>query len=78
MLQSTAPESGLTRAEHVTAIVNALNDFNLSPYQVAWHYLQAAFAANERNVLGTARSLGVHRRTLQRALKKNQPTRVQP
>ena len=38
--------------------------------RIEWEYIQKALADNDGNISATARSLGMHRRTLQRKLQK--------
>jgi two-component system response regulator RegA len=42
----------------------------LSVKRLAWEHIQRVLAENEGNISATARSLGMHRRTLQRMLQK--------
>jgi two-component system response regulator RegA len=71
----TTRTSSLTMVEHVTEIGNALATLTVSPERVMWHYIHCAFLANGENISATARALGMHRRTLQRALNKRAPSR---
>lgn len=47
----------------------------LSVDRLEWEHIQKVFGENARNVSATARSLGMHRRTLQRKLSKRAPSR---
>ena len=45
----------------------------LSTEQLQWEHIQRALALHQGNISQTARSLGMHRRTLQRKLLKHRP-----
>lgn len=45
----------------------------LSPEQLEWEHIQRVLAEYQGNISQTARSLGMHRRTLQRKLLKHRP-----
>lgn len=45
----------------------------MSPNRVKWEHIQRVYNQCDRNVSMTARTLGMHRRTLQRILAKNAP-----
>lgn len=42
-----------------------------SPWRVSWEHIQYCLDANDGNISATARELNMHRRTLQRILKKH-------
>ncbi|MGD8175531.1 response regulator transcription factor [Marinimicrobium sp. ARAG 43.8] len=44
-----------------------------SPAELEWEHIQRVLLAHEGNISLTARALGMHRRTLQRKLKKHSP-----
>lgn len=46
----------------------------LSPEQLEWEHIQRVLAEHDGNISQTARSLGMHRRTLQRKLLKRRPS----
>ena len=46
-----------------------------TPAQLEWEHIQAVLLEHEGNISLTARALGMHRRTLQRKLKKRSPLR---
>jgi len=71
----------LAKPVDVDSILNAFNkdnediqvENNISPIslkQLEWEHLQRVLAENKGNISETARQLGMHRRTLQRKLKK--------
>jgi two-component system response regulator RegA len=45
----------------------------LSPHLVRWEHIHTVFESTDRNVSESARRLGIHRRTLQRILKRGAP-----
>lgn len=47
-----------------------VQDLPMSPERLEWEHIQQVLKANDGNVSSTARQLGMHRRTLQRKLKK--------
>lgn len=47
----------------------------LTPAQLEWEHIQRVLGEHDGNVSLTARALGMHRRTLQRKLKKHSPLR---
>ncbi|MGS0677357.1 response regulator transcription factor [Shewanella sp. 0m-4] len=63
----------LLNALSATAVENGsepLTEEPLSPKRLEWEHIQQVLNANNGNVSGTARQLGMHRRTLQRKLLK--------
>lgn len=64
-------------ADHMAILQQALTRQDLTPGQMRWHYIRLAWLTNGRNVSATARALGMHRRTLQRALARKSPPRVE-
>ncbi|ODT50280.1 MAG: hypothetical protein BGO80_04015 [Devosia sp. 63-57] len=58
---------------HHAALQQAIDLLDLSPNEVAFHYVRAALAAEGGCISATARRLGIHRRTLQRMLGKARP-----
>lgn len=60
---------GGTDAVAATPVETAL----LSTEQLQWEHIQRALALHQGNISQTARSLGMHRRTLQRKLSKHRP-----
>ena len=53
----------------------ALSARPLSVKRVEWEHIQRVLSENQGNISATARSLGIHRRTLQRKLQKRPVTR---
>ncbi len=49
----------------------AVSENPLSPKRLEWEHLQKVLLSNNGNISATARSLGMHRRTLQRKLQKH-------
>lgn len=54
----------------------AIASMTATPYEIAWLYARAAFDLYGRNHSLTSRTLGIHRRTLQRTLKSKRPARA--
>lgn len=48
----------------------AINDTPLSVDRLQWEHIQTVLKRNQGNISATAKSLGMHRRTLQRKLAK--------
>lgn len=51
----------------------ALETFDVNPFRICWLYVHAAFAHHGHSVSGTARALGMSRRTMQRQLQSKAP-----
>ncbi|WP_018982396.1 response regulator transcription factor [Salinimonas chungwhensis] len=47
----------------------------MTPAQVEWEHIQRVLHANDGNISATAKTLGMHRRTLQRKLQKFSPSK---
>ncbi|MCF4010530.1 response regulator transcription factor [Rheinheimera sp. UJ63] len=71
LLQQTLFSDNLTEAEHTAT---PSNNLFLSPEQLEWEHIQRVLAKHDGNISQTAKSLGMHRRTLQRKLLKHRPT----
>lgn len=63
--------AALTRSEGEAAPAAPLNPQPLSVKRVEWEHIQRVLTENHGNISATARSLGIHRRTLQRKLQKH-------
>ena len=50
----------------------------MSPRRLEWEHIQRVLAEHEGNISATARTLRMHRRTLQRKLAKRPAARVTP
>ncbi len=63
--------AALTRSEGEATPSAPLNPRPLSVKRVEWEHIQRVLTENHGNISATARSLGIHRRTLQRKLQKH-------
>lgn len=64
----------LERKSHDEAVRIALVTLDVNPEYVMRRYIEAALEEENFDRSATARRLGMHRRTLQRMLKKGRPT----
>lgn len=62
--------SPLTVDEHKAFIADAVENMTATPQDVARHYLHIVFKQNGCSVSRAARTMGLHRRTVQRMLDK--------
>ena len=65
---ATAVAAALTRSERTVAIETPMSP--MSPRRLEWEHIQRVLSEHDGNISATARTLRMHRRTLQRKLAK--------